>query len=101
MGKFSLAELFGMTIRESANDGSDFANPDAGQLVRRLPGFVGLHRTPGATGSAGESLWGRVIFIHSDRPLILHSLSVLHELADSGQLWDTGRRFIDFAGRIS
>lgn len=80
---------------------ADFANPDAGQLVRRLPGFVGLHRTPGATGSAGESLWGRVIFIHSDRPLILHSLSVLHELADSGQLWDTGRRFIDFAGRIS
>ena len=80
---------------------ADFGNPDAGQLIRRLPGFVGLHRTPGATGSAGESLWGRVIFIHSDRPLILHSLSVLHELADSGQLWDTRRRFIDFAGRIS
>ena len=37
MGKFSLANLFGMTIRESANDGSDFTNPDAD--YRRL--FLG------------------------------------------------------------
>lgn len=29
MGKFSLANLFGITLRESANDGSDFTNPDA------------------------------------------------------------------------
>jgi hypothetical protein len=36
-GKFSLANLFGMTIRESANDGSDFTNPDAD--YRRL--FLG------------------------------------------------------------
>jgi hypothetical protein len=28
-GKFSLANLFGITLRESANDGSDFTNPDA------------------------------------------------------------------------
>lgn len=36
-GKFSEANLFGMTIRESANDGSDFTNPDAD--YRRL--FLG------------------------------------------------------------
>jgi len=36
-GKFSLANLFGITIRESANDGSDFTNPDAD--YRRL--FLG------------------------------------------------------------
>jgi hypothetical protein len=78
-----------------------FANPDAGQLIRRLAGFAGLHRTPGATGVANESLWGRVIFIHPDHALVEHSLSVFHELADSGQLWQADRRFIDFAGRIS
>lgn len=37
MTKFSEAELFGMTIRESANDGSDFTNPSAD--YRRL--FLG------------------------------------------------------------
>jgi hypothetical protein len=37
MGLFSAAKLFGMTIRESANDGSDFTNPDAD--YRRL--FLG------------------------------------------------------------
>lgn len=37
MGKFSDAELFGMTIRESATDGSDFTNPSAD--YRRL--FLG------------------------------------------------------------
>jgi hypothetical protein len=36
-GIFNLAKLFGMTIRESANDGSDFTNPDAD--YRRL--FLG------------------------------------------------------------
>jgi hypothetical protein len=29
MGLFSLAKLFGLTLRESATDGSDFTNPDA------------------------------------------------------------------------
>ncbi len=37
MGLFSATNLFGMTIRESANDGSDFTNPDAD--YRRL--FLG------------------------------------------------------------
>lgn len=37
MGVFSEANLFGMTIRESATDGSDFTNPDAD--YRRL--FLG------------------------------------------------------------
>jgi hypothetical protein len=36
-GLFSLAKLFGVTLRESANDGSDFTNPDAD--YRRL--FLG------------------------------------------------------------
>ena len=36
-GLFSLAKLFGITIRESADDGSDFTNPDAD--YRRL--FLG------------------------------------------------------------
>ena len=37
MGMFSLEKLFGVTIRESATDGSDFTNPDAD--YRRL--FLG------------------------------------------------------------
>jgi hypothetical protein len=37
MGLFNLEKLFGMTIRESATDGSDFTNPDAD--YRRL--FLG------------------------------------------------------------
>lgn len=37
MGLFSLEKLFGITIRESATDGSDFTNPDAD--YRRL--FLG------------------------------------------------------------
>lgn len=37
MGQFSTTNLFGMTIRESATDGSDFTNPDAD--YRRL--FLG------------------------------------------------------------
>ena len=37
MGLFSASKLFGMTIRESATDGSDFTNPDAD--YRRL--FLG------------------------------------------------------------
>ncbi|MGQ4598901.1 hypothetical protein [Nocardia sp. R6R-6] len=79
----------------------EFGHPDAGQLVRRLPGFTALARTPGARGAADEPLWGHVVFVHPDRALVQHSLSVLHELADSGQLWQAGRRFVDFAGRLS
>jgi hypothetical protein len=63
MGLFSTAKLFGMTIRESADDGSDFTNPDAD--YRRL--FLGedglLHvkdsagavTNPYSTGSGGYS----------------------------------------------
>jgi hypothetical protein len=65
-GQFSLAKLFGVTLRESANDGSDFTNPDAD--YRRL--FLGedglLHlrdsagtvTTIGASGSvATDAIW--------------------------------------------
>lgn len=50
MAQFSLAKLFGMTIRESANDGSDFTNPDAD--YRRLflgeDGFLHVKDSAGA-----------------------------------------------------
>jgi hypothetical protein len=53
MGKFSTTNLHGMTIRESANDGSDFTNPDAD--YRRL--FLGedgeLHTKDSAGNVAG------------------------------------------------
>lgn len=49
MGQFSLANLFGITIRESANDGSDFTNPDAD--YRRL--FLGEDGNLHVKDSAG------------------------------------------------
>jgi hypothetical protein len=48
-GIFSLAKLFGITLRESANDGSDFTNPDAD--YRRL--FLGEDGTLHLKDSAG------------------------------------------------
>jgi hypothetical protein len=48
-GKFSLANLFGITLRESANDGSDFTNPDAD--YRRV--FLGEDGALHAKDSAG------------------------------------------------
>jgi hypothetical protein len=49
MGLFSLANLFGITLRESANDGSDFTNPDAD--YRRV--FLGEDGALHAKDSAG------------------------------------------------
>lgn len=49
MGLFSLANLFGITLRESANDGSDFTNPDAD--FRRV--FLGEDGQLHAKDSAG------------------------------------------------
>ncbi len=49
MGQFSLEKLFGITIRESATDGSDFTNPDAD--YRRL--FLGEDGQLHAKDSAG------------------------------------------------
>lgn len=49
MGKFSTTNLFGMTIRESANDGSDFTNPDVD--YRRL--FLGEDAALHLRDSAG------------------------------------------------
>lgn len=49
MGLFSLEKLFGITIRESATDGSDFTNPDAD--YRRL--FLGEDGQLHAKDSAG------------------------------------------------
>lgn len=50
MGLFSLTKIFGITIRESANDGSDFTNPDAD--YRRL--FLGEDGQLHAKDSAGS-----------------------------------------------
>jgi hypothetical protein len=49
-GIFSTAKLFGMTIRESATDGSDFTNPDAD--YRRL--FLGEDGQLHVKDSAGS-----------------------------------------------
>lgn len=49
MTQFSLANLFGITLRESANDGSDFTNPDAD--YRRV--FLGEDGQLHAKDSAG------------------------------------------------
>jgi hypothetical protein len=57
VGKFSEANLFGMTIRESANDGSDFTNPDAD--YRRLflgeDGLLHLRDSAGTVTNVGGS----------------------------------------------
>jgi hypothetical protein len=50
MGQFSLAKLFGMTIRESANDGSDFTNPDA-DFRRLFLGEDGLLHVKDSSGT--------------------------------------------------
>jgi hypothetical protein len=50
MGLFSLEKLFGITIRESATDGSDFTNPDAD--YRRL--FLGEDGQLHVKDSAGS-----------------------------------------------
>lgn len=57
MTQFSLAELFGVTIRESANDGSDFTNPSAD--YRRLflgeDGILHLKDSSGTVTDIGAS----------------------------------------------
>lgn len=50
MGLFSLTKIFGVTIRESATDGSDFTNPDAD--YRRL--FLGEDGALHLKDSAGS-----------------------------------------------
>jgi hypothetical protein len=50
MPLFSEANLFGMTIRESANDGSDFTNPDA-DYRRLFLGEDGLLHVKDSAGS--------------------------------------------------
>lgn len=68
MSKFSLTNLFGMTIRESANDGSDFTNPDAdyrrlflgedGLLhVKDSSGTVTSPYTGGSGSVATDTIW--------------------------------------------
>lgn len=50
MGKFSLANLFGITLRESADDGSDFTNPDA-DYRRVFLGEDGTLKTKDSSGT--------------------------------------------------
>lgn len=57
MGAIDLAKAFGLTIRESANDGSDFTNPDAD--YRRLflgeDGLLHLKDSSGTVTDIGSS----------------------------------------------
>jgi hypothetical protein len=65
MGLFSLEKLFGVTIRESATDGSDFTNPDAdyrrlflgedGQL--HVKDSAGAVTSIGAGAIATDAIW--------------------------------------------
>ena len=68
-GKFSEANLFGITLRESANDGSDFTNPDAD--YRRV--FLGedgeLHKRDSAgaiTSFAGSGIATTIVDAKGD-----------------------------------
>lgn len=68
-GKFSLANLFGITLRESADDGSDFTNPDAD--YRRI--FLGedgeLHKKDSSgtvTGFAGSGIASTIVNAKGD-----------------------------------
>lgn len=80
MGLFSTHKIFGVKIRESATDGSDFSNPDAdyrmlflgedGQLhlkdsagtVTLVPVFVGVHAYHDTTQSINDSTWTALNF---------------------------------------
>jgi hypothetical protein len=57
MGQFNLAKLFGMTIRESANDGSDFTNPDA-DFRRLFLGEDGLLHVKDSSGTVTNPFSG-------------------------------------------
>src|SRR5687768_14351077 len=58
-GLFSLAKLFGITIRESANDGSDFTNPDA-DYRRLFLGEDGLLHVKDSAGTVTNPYTGNV-----------------------------------------
>lgn len=55
MGLFSLEKIFGIKIRESANDGSDFSNPDTDYRMLFLgeDGQLHLKDSAGSVTSAG------------------------------------------------
>jgi len=57
MGQFSLTNLFGMTIRESATDGSDFTNPDA-DYRRLFLGEDGLLHVKDSAGTVSDPYTG-------------------------------------------
>lgn len=66
MAGFSEEKVFGMTVRESANDGSDFTNPDADYRrlflgedgILRLKDSAGTVTDIGASGSvATDAIW--------------------------------------------
>lgn len=57
MGAFSEAKVFGMTVRESLDDGSDFANPDADYRVLFL-GEDGTLHTKDSSGTVSSPFGG-------------------------------------------
>ena len=56
-GQFSTAKLYGMTIRESATDGSDFTNPDA-DYRRLFLGEDGLLHVKDSAGTVSDPYTG-------------------------------------------
>src|SRR6187431_1140383 len=57
MGLFSTTKIFGATIRESANDGSDFTNPDA-DYRRLFLGEDGLLHVKDSSGTVTDPFTG-------------------------------------------
>src|SRR5688572_16428356 len=96
MGLFSLTKLFGMTIRESANDGSDFTNPDAD--YRRL--FLGedgsLYTKDSAGtvaaigGGAGSGAINQVNLVHTGNHNITSTTFVDVSASDTLDITTTG-----------
>jgi hypothetical protein len=108
MGQFSLAKLFGMTIRESANDGSDFTNPDA-DFRRLFLGEDGLLHVKDSAGTVtspytGGSAPTNNIIVDIDTPIKLTGGNITAnqtswaELAAETGGPGTGALDLDFTG---
>ena len=109
-GKFSEANLFGITLRESANDGSDFTNPDAdyrrvflgedGELHKRdsagaVTGFGGSGIAASLADAAGDTLVATAADTWAKRVNNLAASVAPAVTDDSGDGYSIGSRWID------
>ncbi len=88
MGLFSLAELFGMTIRESANDGSDFTNPSADFRRLFLGEDAGLHLRDSAGVVSGVLPVMHGCFVYNSTTQSFGATTLTYMTYDS-EAWDT------------